>query len=121
MPRTKTPPTTTDKAKKVVKKTKAVKATAPAAPAASTIQEAAPVVTPNVAETISNVPPMAEDFTAFMSKLQQVNALLSGLRADFRALEKKATRELKAANKANNKRKRKQGNRSPSLKWSQLH
>jgi len=111
MPRTKTP---TDKSKKIVKKaSKAVKAVAP--PAAPTIQETSvPVVAETAPDTASNVPPMAEDFTAFMTKLQQVNALLSGLRSDFRALEKKATRELKAANKANQKRKRKQGNRSPS-------
>ena len=39
--------------------------------------------------------------------------MISSLKADFRQLEKKALRELKAAQKANAKRKRKQGNRSP--------
>ena len=49
-----------------------------------------------------------------MAKLQSVNSLISSLKSDFRALEKKASRELKAAQKANAKRKRKAGNRSPS-------
>ena len=39
---------------------------------------------------------------------------MNALKAEFRALEKKATRELKAAQKINAKRKRKSGNRSPS-------
>ena len=49
-----------------------------------------------------------------MAKLQQVSSLLSSLKSEFRTLEKKATRELKAAQKASAKRKRKAGNRSPS-------
>ena len=49
-----------------------------------------------------------------MTKLQAVNQMLSSLKADFRNLEKKATRELRAAEKASMKKKRKAGNRSPS-------
>ena len=60
------------------------------------------------------VPQLTQDFTEFMSKLQQVTQLMSSLRTEFRTLEKKANRELKAAQKANAKRKRKAGNRSPS-------
>ena len=110
MPRTKNPPTTEKPAK--VTKSKVVKkepvAVKVAEPVVAAPVETAPTDATNV------VPAMSEDFTAFMTKLQQVNSLLSSLRTDFRALEKKATRELKAANKANQKRKRKQGNRSPS-------
>jgi chromatin remodeling complex protein RSC6 len=106
MPRTKNPPPT-DKPKKVAKKV-------PSKIVEPVKVEAAPVEAVAVSENASAAPAMTEDFTAFMAKLQQVNSLLSSLRADFRALEKKATRELKAANKANQKRKRKQGNRSPS-------
>ena len=54
------------------------------------------------------------DYTEFMSKLHQVSSLLSALKSEFRTLEKKAVRELRLANKANAKRKRKTGNRSPS-------
>ena len=110
MPRTKNPPTTEKPTK--VTKSKVVKKEPVAVKVAET-PVAAPVETAPT-DTAPVVPAMTEDFTAFMSKLQQVNSLLSSLRTDFRALEKKATRELKAANKANQKRKRKQGNRSPS-------
>ena len=70
-------------------------------------------VVPQSAEA-SIVPVMSGEFLEFMTKLQTVNAMISSLKADFRQLEKKAIRELKAAEKASQKRKRKQGNRSPS-------
>lgn len=57
---------------------------------------------------------LAEQFTDFMAKLQQVCAAMSALKSEFRALEKKATRELKAAQKSAAKKKRKSGNRQPS-------
>ena len=57
---------------------------------------------------------LAEQFTDFMAKLQQVCAAMSSLKSEFRALEKKATRELKAAQKSAAKKKRKSGNRQPS-------
>jgi chromatin remodeling complex protein RSC6 len=57
---------------------------------------------------------ISKDFTSFLEKLQQVNTLLSSLKTEFRALEKKTTREFKVVQKQNAKRKRKQGNRSPS-------
>ena len=57
---------------------------------------------------------LAEQFTDFMAKLQQVCAAMSSLKSEFRALEKKANRELKAAQKSAAKKKRKSGNRQPS-------
>lgn len=57
---------------------------------------------------------LTADFTLFQSKLQQAAALLSSIRSDFRVLERKASRELRAANKVTNKRKRKAVNRNPS-------
>lgn len=57
---------------------------------------------------------ISKDFSNFLEKLQQVNTLLSSLKTEFRALEKKTTREFKVVQKQNAKRKRKQGNRSPS-------
>ena len=65
-------------------------------------------------EPATIVPQISGEFLEFMTKLQTVNAMISSLKADFRQLEKKAIRELKAAEKASQKRKRKQGNRSPS-------
>ena len=109
MPRAKkdacTPPAKSTKStKKVAKTTDPVPEPTPA------VEVAAVEIDPaeKVAETV------AADFTAFMSKLQQASTLMSELKAGFRQLEKKATRELRAAQKASAKRKRKAGNRSPS-------
>jgi len=57
---------------------------------------------------------LAAAFSDAFAKLHQVTAMLSALKTDFRQLEKRATRELKVANKASAKRRRKTGNRSPS-------
>jgi len=57
---------------------------------------------------------LTEDFSKFMTHMQQLSSMLGSLRTEFRVLEKKATRELKSAQKATAKRKRKAGNRSPS-------
>jgi upstream activation factor subunit UAF30 len=55
-----------------------------------------------------------EQSIEFVAKLQQLGTLISGLKTEFRALEKKWTRELKTAQKQSSKRKRKSGNRAPS-------
>ncbi len=83
-----------------------------AAPKKEVQKEDVPVVEQKT-ET-KDVSGLSEDFTEFMNSLQQVTAMLSGLKNQFRALEKKSTRELKAAQKVSAKRKRKSGNRSPS-------
>ena len=101
--------TTETPAKKKVTKAKTVSDTATVVTVdatAVTVDAAAAAVTAVVATT---------EYSEFMGKLQQVSTLLSSLRGDFRLLEKKSSRELKLANKANAKRARKQkGNRSPS-------
>lgn len=58
--------------------------------------------------------PLAEQSTEFLAKLQQIGALISSLKSEYRILDKKWTRELKTAQKLNSKRKRKSGNRAPS-------
>ena len=65
-------------------------------------------------QPVDEVMLLSKDFSDFLEKLQQVNTLLSSLKTEFRALEKKTTREFKVVQKQNAKRKRKQGNRSPS-------
>tara|TARA_Y100000389_G_scaffold194144_2_gene223768 strand:+ start:1369 stop:2028 length:660 start_codon:yes stop_codon:yes gene_type:complete len=57
---------------------------------------------------------LTDTFASFLSKLQTLAAQMNVLKTEFRALEKKAVRELKTAQKVNAKRKRKSGNRSPS-------
>ena len=57
---------------------------------------------------------LVQQTSDFMTKLQAVAQQFSALRTEFRTLEKQWTRSLKTAQKQNNKRKRKTGNRSPS-------
>ena len=95
------------------KKTAAPKK-APAAPKKEVPAEPVVTETPVEEPVDSVVPQISSDFLEFMTKLQAVNQMLSSLKADFRNLEKKATRELRAAEKASMKKKRKAGNRSPS-------
>jgi upstream activation factor subunit UAF30 len=49
-----------------------------------------------------------------MGKLQAVSSQMSALRTEFRSIERQVTRDLKAAAKLSQKRKRKSGNRAPS-------
>jgi len=117
----------TPKASKTPKAPKAAKEVAPTpthapveAPAKKATKKQATPATEVVVSTEASVATPAEaqvvtsDYSEFMTKLQQVSSLLSALKSEFRLLEKKAVRELRTANKANAKRKRKTGNRSPS-------
>ena len=78
--------------------------------------EVAPVETAPAAETAATEPvsTVFDQFTEFMGRLQSVSAQMSSLRTEFRSLERQVTRDLKAAAKASQKRKRKTGNRAPS-------
>lgn len=58
--------------------------------------------------------PLAEQSVEFLAKLQQLSVMISNLKTEYRLLEKKWTREVKAAQKVSSKRKRKAGNRAPS-------
>ena len=95
----------------VVKKSaKKAKPAAAAAPAVS----ASPAVDEVVVECAEGEAPIAEQSVEFLAKLQQLGVLISSLKAEYRTLEKKWTRELKTAQKQSSKRKRKAGNRAPS-------
>lgn len=99
-------------AKKTASKTAPVKEAAPAptpTPTPAPTPPAAPANEPVEAERNLN-----DDFVDFMGKLQAAASLFSNLRNEFRSLEKKCTRELKAARKVNKKQARKSGNRAPS-------
>ena len=63
---------------------------------------------------VSDASVLADSFTEFMTKFQSLVSSMSALKVDFKTLEKKAVREIKAAQKEKAKRKRKTGNRSPS-------
>ena len=92
--------------KKSAKKAKPVVAAAPVASSAA--------VDEVVVECAEGEAPVAEQSVEFLAKLQQLGVLISSLKAEYRILEKKWTRELKTAQKQSSKRKRKAGNRAPS-------
>jgi len=96
-------------------KAKAAKAKVvePVAETAAVVADAAPVVEAKVEPTSPSVALVGQT-GEFMAKLQGVSSQMSALRTEFRTLERQWTRELKAAQKASAKRKRKTGNRSPS-------
>ena len=96
----------------VEKKAKATKAKATkveAAPAAEPV-----VASPATTESAEAEAPLAEQSVEFLAKLNQLSVMISTLKSEYRALEKKWSREVKAAQKVSSKRKRKAGNRAPS-------
>lgn len=70
--------------------------------------------TEDVAETSDLEASISAQSVEFMAKLNQLGVIVSSLKNEYRTLEKKFNRELKVAQKANSKRKRKSGNRAPS-------
>jgi len=93
----------------------------PKAPKAVT----APVVVDPIAipipttETVIAPPPSTESviaaqFASISSKLQQVVAFAATLRSELRVLERHAVKEIRIAQKASAKKRRKVGNRAPS-------
>ena len=57
---------------------------------------------------------IAEQSAEFHTKLNQLGNMIASLKTEYRSLEKKWSKELKASQKLNTKRKRKAGNRAPS-------
>jgi hypothetical protein len=93
---------------KKVKKTKAPKVETAPTPVVEQVVTG-PVETTGDAEA-----PLAELSVEFLGKLQQLSVMISTLKSEYRALEKKWSREVKSAQKVSSKRKRKAGNRAPS-------
>ena len=91
------------------KKAKKAKAAEPAVVAAPVVEAAPAAEVAADAET-----PLADQSVEFLAKLQQLGALISSLKTEYRTLEKKWSREVKTAQKQSSKRKRKAGNRAPS-------
>ena len=94
----------------VEKKTKATKT-----PKVEAAPAPVPVPEPVAAEAAADgEAPLAEQSVEFLAKLQQLSVMISTLKSEYRALEKKWSREVKSAQKVSSKRKRKAGNRAPS-------
>lgn len=100
-------PKTPAKATKTVKKTKVV-------------EESTPVVAETVTETVETTTELTEeqsllaDYTNLSLKCQQAAAILSTMKKELLALEKKTNRVLRTIKKTSSKRKSKSGNKQPS-------
>ena len=105
-----------------VKVVKAPKTPKPAsASAAASSAAAVPVVAAAVSDATAEEPVVpstdsliSAQFASISAKLQQVVAFAATLRSELRALERHAVKELRTAQKASAKKRRKVGNRAPS-------
>lgn len=104
---------------KKVKKTKTALPSTPAALPSEVV--AAPVSAPvsEVAAPVSEVPvidaaTLSSKLGDFASKIQQVAALLTSMKSDYKTLEKTVARELKQATKSSGKKRKTSANKSPS-------
>jgi upstream activation factor subunit UAF30 len=118
-----TPAASSDSAPvKVVKapktpKTASASASASSAAAVPVVAAAAPAVSDATAEepvVPSTDSLISAQFASISVKLQQVVALAASLRSELRSLERHAVKELRTAQKASAKKRRKVGNRAPS-------
>lgn len=108
------------KAKKPKAAKPEVAVTAPSSVAPVATPSAAPVAAPSSVAAHEDL--LVEDVEAsivaqsveFMSKLNQLSSMVASLKTEYRTLEKKWSRELKAAQKTSSKKKKRAGNRAPS-------
>jgi chromatin remodeling complex protein RSC6 len=97
------------------KKTTKTQKTEPAAPAPAPVATPAPEpVAPATESTPETECQLDELASSFMDKLQHLSNTITLLKSEYRALQKKWSREVKAAQKVSSKKKRKAGNRAPS-------
>ena len=78
------------------------------------VSENVVVTSEPVENTEGEKPDILAELNEFGSDLKTLSDAVSAVRAKYRLLEKRASRDLKAAQKASAKRKSKQSNRSPS-------
>tara|TARA_B000000609_G_C24177722_1_gene355362 strand:- start:1127 stop:1750 length:624 start_codon:yes stop_codon:yes gene_type:complete len=95
-------------------KTGASKATKAVAPAAEPVVKEESQVASEPDSVDTQVNELGDKFTEFLGKIQNLASQMSSLKSEFRSLEKLAMREMKAAKKASQKKKRKSSNRAPS-------
>jgi chromatin remodeling complex protein RSC6 len=67
-----------------------------------------------VAEADAVESPLTQQSADFFTKLQQLGAVISALKTEYKSLEKRWVRELKTSAKLSSKKKRKNANRAPS-------
>ena len=79
--------------------------------AATLSADAAPVA---AAVTESVEAAIAAKSAEFSAKLNQLGSLIASLKSEFKTMERQWSKDIKAAEKASSKKKRKSGNRAPS-------
>lgn len=80
------------------------------APATTVSADAAPVAA--VTESVEAA--IAAKSAEFSAKLNQLGSLIASLKSEFKTMERQWSKDIKAAEKASSKKKRKSGNRAPS-------
>ena len=85
-------------------------AVAPSAP----VVAPAPVTDAAPAAAVVDIVTLSSKLVDFSSKIQQVAALLTSMKSDYKTLEKTVARELKQATKTGGKKRRSSGNKQPS-------
>jgi chromatin remodeling complex protein RSC6 len=95
-----------------VKKSRVVKKKVETAPVETEATVAPPA--PPTEEEVEGETSLNDQFNEFMAKLHQLGAQFTSLKSEFKALEKRCTKEVKAAQKASAKKKRRQGQRPAS-------
>ena len=79
------------------------------------VQVVAPVVVDESAAPVEDVEAsIAAQSVEFMAKINQLSSMIASLKTEYRTLEKKWARELKAAQKVKSKKSKRAGNRAPS-------
>ena len=102
----------TAKAEKPVKAKKEAKVEAVAAPVASASAAVEEQVSSVVVEDVEVA--IAAKSAEFSAKLNQLSTMIASLKSEYKTMEKHWAKELKVAQKASSKKKRKTGNRAPS-------
>ena len=75
---------------------------------------AAPATDAAPAAAVVDIVTLSSKLVDFSSKIQQVAALLTSMKSDYKTLEKTVARELKQATKTGGKKRRSSGNKQPS-------
>lgn len=114
MPRAKKTDSASAKTATKAKATKTTKSTKSKTVEAAPVQVVETVATENTVVEVAPESAISTEFTTILASIQTVVQQINNLKTALRTLEKKAVREIKAANKASKKKQRSKGNRAPS-------
>lgn len=104
----------TESKAKSTKTAKATKVESLAETKVESVEQSSAVVSDDAAAVAELEASIAAQSLEFMSKLTQLSTMVASLKTEYRNLEKKWSRELKAAQKSGSKKRRRTGNRAPS-------